>query len=244
MGEIALQAKIRSTIRKGLYALRTAGKIPAIVYGPGIETIPIELDAKTTVQTLNSLTGSTLVRLEIDKKSYSVLLRDMQRDSIRRTILHADFYAVPTDRVIRVRVPLQFTGESAAVRDFSGILVHPLNDLEVECLPKDLVSGISVDLAPLEKIGDSIPIKGITLPPGIRVLMDPEETVVTVTAQMAEEEVVAPVAAAVPTEVEVIEKGKKLEEGEEEEGKEPAAKETKETKESKEPKKESKEPKK
>jgi large subunit ribosomal protein L25 len=237
MSQIAIQAKVRSTIGSGLYALRTAGKIPAVVYGPGVDAIPIELDAKTTVQVLNSLTGSTLVRLEVDKKSYSVLLRDMQRDSIRRTILHVDFYAVPTDRAIRVRVPLQFTGESAAVRDFSGILVHPITDLEVECLPKDLVSGITVDLSPIEKIGDSIAIKGIVLPPGIKVLMDPEETVVTVTAQMAEEEVVAPVAAATPTEVEVIEKGKKLEEGAEEEGKEGAGKETKDTKESKEPKK-------
>jgi large subunit ribosomal protein L25 len=237
MSQIAIQAKVRSTIGSGLYALRTAGKIPAVVYGPGVDAIPIELDAKTTVQVLNSLTGSTLVRLEVDKKSYSVLLRDMQRDSIRRTILHVDFYAVPTDRAIRVRVPLQFTGESAAVRDFSGILVHPITDLEVECLPKDLVSGITVDLSPIEKIGDSIAIKGIVLPPGIKVLMDPEETVVTVTAQMAEEEVVAPVAVATPTEVEVIEKGKKLEEGAEEEGKEGAGKETKDTKESKEPKK-------
>ena len=220
-------------IGKGLFALRNSGKIPAILYGPGVDSIPIELDEKTAVKILNGLTGSTLVRLEIDKKAYSVLLRDIQRDSIRRTILHADFYAVPTDRAIRVRVPLQFTGESAAVRDLSGILVHAINDLEVECLPKDLVSGITVDLAPLEKIGDSIPIKSISLPPGIRVLMDPEETVATVTAQMAEEEVIAPVAAVVPTEVEVIEKGKKLEEGEEEEGKETPAKETKEPKETK-----------
>ncbi len=234
MSDIELKGKVRSAIGKGLFALRTSGKIPAVIYGPGVDSVPIELDAKTASQTLNGLTGSTLVKLSIDQKSYSVLLRDIQRDSIRRTILHADFYAVPTDRVIRVRVPLHFTGVSAAVRDFSGILVPVLNDLEVECLPKDLVSGISVELAPLEKIGDSITIKDITLPGGIRVLMGTDETVVTVTAQMAEEEVVAPVVAAVPGEVEVIEKGKKLEEGEEEAA--PAAP-AKDAKESKEPKK-------
>jgi large subunit ribosomal protein L25 len=237
MSKIELQAKVRSTIGKRLFALRTAGKIPAVVYGPGIDAFPIEVDAKAATQVLNGLTGSTLIHLEVDKKSYSVLLRDLQRDSVRRTILHADFYAVPTDRVIRVRVPLQFSGVSAAVRDFSGILVHPVNDLEVECLPKDLVNAISVDIGRLEKIGDSISIKEIDLPPGIHVLMDPEETVVTVTAQMAEEEVVAPVVTAVPGEVEVIEKGKKLEEGEGEEGKESPAKEAKETKEPKDSKK-------
>jgi large subunit ribosomal protein L25 len=237
MSDIELKGKVRSAIGKGLFALRTSGKIPAVLYGPGVEAVPIELEAKAATQVLNGLTGSTLIKLSIDQKNYSVLLRDIQRDSIRRTILHADFYAVPTDRVIRVRVPLHLTGESAAVRDFSGILVQVLNDLEVECLPKDLVSGITVDLAPLEKIGDSIAIKDLSIPAGIRVLMDTEETVATVTAQMAEEEVVAPVAAAVPGEVEVIEKGKKLEEGEEEATAPAPAKETKEAKESKEPKK-------
>ncbi len=233
MSAIELNAKVRSAIGKGLYALRTSGKIPAVLYGPGVDAVPIELETKAATQALNGLTGSTLVNLKVDQKAYSVLLRDIQRDSIRRTILHADFYAVPTDRAIRVRVPLHFTGVSAAVRDFSGILVPVLNDLEVECLPKDLVSDISVELAPLEKIGDSIAIKDLSLPQGIHVLMDVNETVVTVTAQMAEEEVVAPVAAAVPGEVEVIEKGKKLEEGEEEAAAPAPAKEAKESKEPK-----------
>jgi large subunit ribosomal protein L25 len=238
MREIVLQANVRSAVGKGLHALRTSGRIPAVLYGPGVDAIPIELEAKTTAQVLNSLTGSTLVRLDVDKKKYSVLLRDVQRNSIRRTILHADFYAVPSDREIRVRVPLQLTGESPAVNDFGGILVHTLADLEVECLPKDLVSEIEVDISRIESIGDSIAIKDIVLPPGIKVLVDADETIVTVTAQMAEEEEVPVVAAgAVTGEVEVIEKGKKLEEGEEEEGEEAAEKEPKEAKETKEPKK-------
>ncbi|MBN1438386.1 MAG: 50S ribosomal protein L25 [Anaerolineales bacterium] len=239
MSDIELQGNARTAVGKGLFALRNSGKIPAVIYGPGIEATPIELDAKAASTVLNSLTGSTLVRLKVGQKDYSVLLRDIQRNSVRRTILHVDFYAVPTDREIRVHVPLQFTGISAAVRDFGGILVPVLNDLEVECLPKDLVNVIQVDLAPLEKIGDSIAIENIVLPAGIRVLMDPNETVVTVTAQMAEEEVAAAPAAAVPAEVEVIEKGKKLEEGEEEEeaSKEAPAKEAKQTQEPKEAKK-------
>jgi ribosomal protein L25, Ctc-form len=232
MKEIVLKAAIRSAVGKGLYALRKSGKIPAIVYGPGVDSRPIELEEKTAARVLNSLTGSTLVRLEVGEKKYSVLLRDLQRDSILRVIRHVDFYAVPSDRVIRVHVPLQFTGVSAAVRDLGGVLVHLLSELEVECLPKDLVNGISVSLLSLEKVGDSIAIKDVLLPDGIKVLMDPEESIITVTAQAAEEEVVAPVVAEVPTDVEVIEKGKKLEEeveGTEKavKGTEKAAKETK-----------------
>ncbi len=230
MNEIIMQAGVRSAVGKGLFALRKSGKIPGVLYGPGVDSLPIELDEKTAARVLNTLTGSTLIRLEVGDKKFSVLLRDLQRDSILRKILHVDFYAVPTDRAIRVHVPLQFAGKSAAVRDFGAVLVHLLSELEVECLPKDLVNGIQVSIAPLEKVGDSIAIKDILLPPGIKVLMDPEESVITVTAQAAEEEVVAPVAAAVAAEPEVIEKGKKLEEGEEAEGTEKPAKETKETK--------------
>jgi large subunit ribosomal protein L25 len=232
MNEIVLKANVRSAVGKGLFALRKSGQIPAILYGPGINALPIELEEKTAARVINALTGSTLVRLEVGEKKFSVLLRDLQRDSILRTIRHVDFYAVPSDRVIRVHVPLQFTGVSAAVRDLGGVLIHLLSELEVECLPKDLVNGISVSLLPLEKVGDSIAIKDVLLPNGIKVLMDPEESIITVTAQAAEEEVVAPVAAEVPTDVEVIEKGKKLEEEEEGtekavKGTEKAAKETK-----------------
>jgi large subunit ribosomal protein L25 len=235
MKEIVLEGTIRSSIGKGLYALRKSGKIPAVVYGPGVDSLPIELEEKTAVKLLNALTGSTLIRLVVGDKKFSVLLRDVQRDSIKRTIKHADFYAVPSDRAIRVHVPLQFSGESPAVRDLGGVLVHLLSELEVECLPKDLVNGIQVSIAPMAKVGDSIAIKDVVLPPGIKVLMDPEEAIIMVTAQAAEEEVVAPVVAAVAGEVEVIEKGKKLEEEEEgtekaAKGPEKAAKETKETK--------------
>jgi len=228
MDEIVMKAGVRTAVGKGLYALRKSGKIPAVLYGPGIDALPIELDEKTAARVINTLTGSTLIRLEVGEKKFSVLLRDLQRDSILRTIQHVDFYAVPSDRVIRVHVPLQFTGVSAAVRDLGGVLVHLLSELDVECLPKDLVNGISVSLSPLEKVGDSIAIKDVQLPDGIKVLMDPEESIITVTAQAAEEEVVAPVAAEAAVEPEVIEKGKKLEE--EVEGAEKPVKETKEPK--------------
>lgn len=218
---IALKAGKRSNIGKGLFALRKAGKIPGIVYGPGIESLPIELDSREGTRVLNGVTGSTLIQLTIDKKEYAVLVRDLQRDSIRLDILHVDLYAVPTDRIIRVRVPLAFHGTSAAVRDFGGILVHLVSDLEVECLPRDLVNEIRVDISALDKLGASIAIKDIVLPNGIKVLMDMEEGVITVTTIKEEVEPVVVAAAVAPLEVEVIEKGKKLEEGEEEEGEKP-----------------------
>jgi large subunit ribosomal protein L25 len=217
MKKLTLQAEKRTPPGKGLYALRQAGLLPAVVYGPGLETQAIQLNAKDATKMLNGMSGSTLLHLLLDGKEYQVLLREVQRDFIRLTILHADFYAVPPDRLIRVRIPLEFTGISAAVRDFGGVLVHVISDLDVECLPKDLVSMIKIDLGALMKVGDAIAIKDIDIPSGIKVLMDMHEHVVTVTAQAAEEVVAAPATVTAATgEVEVIEKGKKLEEGEEE----------------------------
>jgi large subunit ribosomal protein L25 len=217
MAKITLKAEKRGHISKGLYALRQSGQLPAVLYGPGFDTLSIQLPVKDTTKKLNGLSGSTLIHLSVEGKEYQVLLREVQRDSIRQDIVHVDFYAVPPDRIIKVRVPLEFTGISVAVRDFGGVLVHLVSDLTVECLPKDLVSKIKVDLGALMKIGDAIAIKDINLPAGINVHMDMHENVVTVTAQAAEEEPVVVAGAAATPDVEVIEKGKKLEEGEEEE---------------------------
>lgn len=217
MAKVALKAEKRGHVSKGLFALRQSGLLPAVLYGPGFETMSIQLPVKEATKKLNGLSGSTLIHLDVEGKEYQVLLREVQRDSIRLDILHVDFYAVPPDRIIKVRVPLEFTGLSVAVRDFGGVLVHLVSDLTVECLPKDLVSKIKVDLGALMKIGDAIAIQDIALPAGIKVHMDMHENVIMVTAQAAEEEVAVVAGAATTTEVEVIEKGKKLEEGEEEE---------------------------
>jgi large subunit ribosomal protein L25 len=217
MAKVTLKAEPREHVNKGLYALRQSGQLPAVLYGPGFETLSIQLPIKETTKKLNGLSGSTLIHLTVSGKEYQVLLREIQRDSIRLDILHVDFYAVPPDRVIRVKVPMEFTGISVAVRDFGGVLVHLVSDLIVECLPKDLISKIKVDLGALMKVGDAIAIKDIALPPGIKVHMDQNESVIMVSAQAAEEEVAVVAPTIASTEVEVIEKGKKLEEGEEEE---------------------------
>ena len=195
-----------------MYALRQSGKVPAVIYGPAVQPTPIQIDARETARLLSRVAGSQLIDVVLEGKSHSVLLREVQRDSIRRDILHVDFYEVPTDRVIRVRIPIEFVGVSPAVRDLSGVMVHLLDELEVECLPKDLMSHIEVDVSVIAKIGDSIAVRDIKLPDTIRVLMSLEESVATVQQQAAEEVVEPVVAAAVPVEPEVIERGKKEEE--------------------------------
>jgi large subunit ribosomal protein L25 len=207
MAKIELSAEVRTKVGGGLFSLRSSGKIPAVLYGPSTPSLPIQLEAKQAARIIDTLAGSDLISLRIEDKDHDVLLRDVQRDSIRRTILHVDFYEVPTDRPIRVRIRLEFIGSAPAVRDFGGVLVHLMDEVEAECLPRDLVSYLPVDLNSLSKIGDSLAVKDVALPPGIRLLMDPDEDVVTVTEQ-AKEEVVEAAPAVVTPEVELVRKEK------------------------------------
>jgi len=212
VASIQISAEPRTTIGKGMYALRASGKIPAIIYGPAVAPTPIQIDAREATRLLARVAGSQLIDVVLEGKAHSVLLREVQRDSIRRDILHVDFYEVPTDRVIRVRIPIEFVGVSPAVRDLSGVMVHLLDEIEVECLPKDLLSHIEVDVSVITEIGGSIAIRDIQIPETIRVLASLDESVATVQQQAAEEVVEPAVVAAVPTEPEVIERGKKEEE--------------------------------
>jgi large subunit ribosomal protein L25 len=103
------------------------------------------------------------------------------------------------------------------VKDLNGILVNGASEVEVECLPQDLPERLVADISVLEKIGDGLYIRDLPIPAGVRILDDPDTMVVLVTAQAAEEEVVAPVTEVLGEEPEVIEHGKKEEEEEEKE---------------------------
>jgi large subunit ribosomal protein L25 len=214
MERIIVNATRRDVIGKQVKALRRAGKLPAILYGSGVEPTPILLDMREATRTLAHLPSSALVSLDLEGERHLALVREKQRDFIVGSLKHIDFQAVSAKETLRVDVALQLTGESSAIKDFNGVLVTGLEEVEVECLPQDLPESIVVDISRLKKIGDGIYVRDIILPPNVTILESPEEMVVLVTAQAAEVvEAVAVVATAeVGGEPEVIEKGKKEEE--------------------------------
>jgi large subunit ribosomal protein L25 len=209
-----LVAAKRTVTGKQVGQLRRDGQLPAVLYGPGTEPLAIQLNAKEAGQTIRKIKGTQLVDLIVDGKPYKALVQELQRDSIRGTLLHADFYAVDMSRVLRVRVPLHLTGTSYAVVSLSGVLVHGVTEIEIECLPADLPTGLDMDLDALKEIGSALHVSDVPVPAGVKVLTNPEELVARVTYQAKEEDLSAAVAAVTPTEVEVIEKGKLEEEGE------------------------------
>ena len=223
MEKVVLKAEKRDVTGKQVSVLRRAGKLPGVIYGRHVEPVAIVLDAHSAGLILAKLTSSSLVTIELGGKEYPALVREKQRNFIKGNLTHVDFLAVDLKEKIRAKVRIQLVGVSAAVKDFNGVLVHGLEELDVECLPTDLPERISVDISALTQIGDGIHVSDLVVPDNIRVLTDVDEMVAVAIAAPKEEvvEVAAaavPVAGAEPVEPELsVERGKKEEEGEEKE---------------------------
>jgi large subunit ribosomal protein L25 len=216
MDEILLEAEHRDVIGKQVKALRRQGKLPGILYGRSMQPTPILMDLRDASRTLNQLAPSSLVTVVLAGEKHLALVREKQRDFIRRTLKHIDFQAVSMKEKLRVNVLVEIVGLSPAVKDFNGVLVEGLTEVEVECFPQDLPSKISIDISGLKRIGDAISVRDLIMPPNVVSLDNPDDMILIVTAQAAEEVVEVVVAAVVPegVEPEVIEKGK-IEEEEE-----------------------------
>jgi large subunit ribosomal protein L25 len=186
-----------------------------VLYGAGIEAVPIELSYKEALKPLGGASGATLFDLQLDKETHKVLVREIQRDVLTRRPIHVDFLKVAMDKLIRAEVPIELVGEAPAVKTLGGILVTGLNTVEVEALPADLPDRLVVNLDVLATIDASITVKDLTVGEGVEVLSGPDELIARVIYEAAEEEPTEAVAVPVEAEEpEVIGRGKKEEEEE------------------------------
>jgi large subunit ribosomal protein L25 len=213
MEKVVLHAKRRTVVGKQVRALRRAGQLPGVLYGHNVDPIAISLDYHDATRGLVNVTSSTIVTLDVDGKEYATLVREKQRDYIRNMIKHIDFQAVSLTEKIKVKVGIEHTGVAPAVKDFNGVIVNGIDEVEIECLPQYLLDKIVVDLSVLEKIGDGIHVRDLVIPEHVTVLEESDEMVVLVTAPAAEEveEATTEEEGAI-TEPELIERGKKDEE--------------------------------
>lgn len=218
MEKVTIKATRRNVTGKQVRALRRAGELPGIIYGRNVEPINISMNAHDASLVLARTTASSLITIDLDGREYPTLVREKQRNPVKKSFVHVDFQAVSLTEKIRANVGIQVTGLSPAVKDYNAVLVTGLDALEVECFPQDLPERIVVDVSVLGKIGDGLYVRDIVLSDKVRVLEDGDEMLVLATAPKAEVEEVTAEAVAVEegTEPEVIEKGKKEEEGEEE----------------------------
>jgi len=182
MEKYVLEAKKREVIGKQVKALRREGFLPAVIYGSGIEPMPLTLNTKEVRQTLGKIGANTLITLKIGKQEYLALVRDTQREVIKRDILHIDFQAVSLEETIISTVPVLVIGEAPAVKEMNALLVTGLDVLQIEAKAKDLPDTIRVDVSELAEIGDNILVKDIIISGDVKILDDMEETVIVVAA--------------------------------------------------------------
>ncbi len=198
-------------------AVRRQGKVPGVLYGHDTKPQHIETDAKEFAKMYREAGSTSLVTLTTaDGKEHPVLLREVQVHPVKGHIIHVDYYRVRMDEVITAQVPLNFIGESPAVKEKGGVLVRNIDELELEALPKDLPHDIEVDISSLDSFDKLIRLGDLKIPAGVKVLLDADAVVALVQPPRTEEEI-ASLATEVKEDVEAVE-GVKKEEPAEAEG--------------------------
>jgi len=226
MEEIFLDVEARQGVGRGkVKDLRENGFIPAVVYGDGKDSLPVKVSHSALLKLIHQhRIEGVLINLKIkdDRKRAhrSCLIKEIQYDPVHGDIMHVDFNEISLTKVIKVNVPVVAKGDPLGVKQEGGSLEHILWEVEVECLPTDIPKDIQVDVSPL-KIGDSIHIKDLSVPSGVKIVNDPQAIVLSVAAPMKEEVAAMPVEGEEKQEPEVIKEKKEVPvEGEAEEGKE------------------------
>jgi len=189
MEKVVLKATKRAALGKQVGALRRAGKLPAVLYGHGIESTPIMLDAREATLSLSHLTSSSLVMVDLDGNEYPALVREKQRDYIKNRLLHLDFQVISMTEKVTTKVGIELTGTAPAVKEFSAVIVTVLNELEVECMPQDLPARVVLDISGLAEIGAGIHVRDVVISDKVKILDDPAEMIVVASATREEKAV-------------------------------------------------------
>lgn len=179
--QIELTAMERTVTGKQVKRLRREGWTPAIMYGHSFDAVPLQFETRHLTRLLTDVGGSQLIRVRIEgKQPEMALLRDVQRDPIRQTILHVDLYRVKMTERITAEVPIEIVGESPIVESRMGILIQGVSSIEVNCLPGDLVDAIEVDISGLTEVDQAIHVRDLAIPAGMEAVTDPDEMIVRI----------------------------------------------------------------
>ncbi len=183
-----IKAEPREILGKKVRSQRAAGVLPAVLYGRGFKSLSLSVEAKAFNRLFKQVGETTILNLVVGGEKHNVLIHELAQHPVSGEIIHVDFFEVRMDEKIKTKVPLVFVGESGAVKAEGGILVHPLKEIEIETLPKDLPKEITVDISVLATFEDRIIVAGLVVPPGVKILAASEETVAFVTPPRSDKE--------------------------------------------------------
>lgn len=166
--------------------LRSSGKVPATLYGRGMESISIEVDTKEFTNTYKK-DKYAIFELNIENKTFNSIVKKVQKKPTGDNVLNIEFLHIREDETVKITVPIKITGESPAVKAGAELSVN-LTEMEVECLPADMPNAIELDISKLENYEDFITVEQINYPEGVKSLLNPDVAVVRASVPKAPEE--------------------------------------------------------
>lgn len=200
MAEVTIQAVKRESTGKGAARkVRALKRVPGVLYGQGMDPVAVEVDRRDLINAFHTDAGmNVLFNIELDGEKTTALAKDLQRDPIRGTLLHADFIKIDLKQEVEVEVPVHAVGEPAGVKE-GGVLEQPLFNVLVRCLPAEVPESINADVSALG-IGDSIKVADLPSGATYEILTDSDSIVASVAAPISEAELEAMEAGVAPEE--------------------------------------------
>jgi len=179
MSEMTIAVENRETTGKNANRrTRSAGKIPAVVYGGGKDSVSIQIDRKTFLDLMkgHGASENPLFLLKLGDKDRHAMIRNMQIDPLSRRVIHIDFQRVLMDQKVRVVVPIELTGTAFGVKTEGGFLDFVNREVHVECLPGQIPAHIEFDVTDLH-VGQHVEARELTLPEGVVLLDEPDRVI-------------------------------------------------------------------
>jgi large subunit ribosomal protein L25 len=186
--EVTLRAEKREEHGKeAARRLRGKGRVPAVLYGKGAESVSLSLEAHEATLLFETISvENTIIGLDIagEKKPVPALIREVQAHPYRPVLYHVDFYRIREGETLEVQIPVHVTGVPEGVRTSGGVLQQSIHEVLVRCLPTEIPSSIDIDVSHLG-IGDSVHVSDIHLAEGVEILLDPDQVVCAVAVPRA-----------------------------------------------------------
>ena len=187
---------------------RAQGKIPAVVYGGGRESVAIEVDRKTLVDTMKKHAGENpIFLLKLGDRERHAMIRHMDVDPVSRQVIHIDFQRVMMDQKVRVTVPIELAGTAYGVKTEGGVIDFVTREVHVECLPGEIPKHIVCDVTDLH-VGQHAEARDLQVPATVTLLDEPERVIVSLSHARLEAAPAAAAEGAEAAEPEVIKKAK------------------------------------
>ena len=182
-----LKAEKRKIIGRKVKNLRKQGILPANIYGKEIKSLAVQLPVKDFLEVYKKVGETGIVELSVGEEKYPVLIHNLQVHPVTNQPLHVDFHKITLTEKVKASIPVVTIGEAPAVSQKLGILLTPVNELEVEALPTDLPERIEVDITGLNSVNQEIKVKDLKISEKVTLLADQELVVVKIGELITEE---------------------------------------------------------